>query len=92
MAFMIECIDKADGLPLRLKTRPDHLAYLQERIGHILIAGPLLAADGETPVGSMLVVDFATRAEVDAFAAADPYAQVGLFQRTTITPFKKVLP
>lgn len=92
MAFVLECLDKTGALDIRLANRPAHLAYLEARLDTIIVAGPLLADDGKTPVGSLLILDLETRAEAEAFAAADPYAQAGLFERVSIRAYRKVFP
>lgn len=91
MAFILECLDKPGALDTRLANRPAHLAYVEANVAKVLIAGPILTEEG-SPVGSLLVLDMETRAEVEAFAAADPYAKAGVFGSTTIRPFKKVFP
>jgi hypothetical protein len=91
MHFILECIDKPDSLDLRMVTRPPHLEYLTGLSDKITIAGPILGEDGK-PVGSLLILDVADRAEAEAFAAGDPYAKAGLFASVTIRPFRKVLP
>ncbi|TWB16986.1 hypothetical protein FBZ89_112144 [Nitrospirillum amazonense] len=91
MHFAITCTDKPGNLDLRLATRPKHLEYLDTQVAHIVVAGPLLDAEGK-PVGSLLVVDFPDEAAAQAFAAADPYAEVGLFASVTIQPFRVVYP
>jgi uncharacterized protein YciI len=58
----------------------------------VVLAGPLFAEDERTPIGSLLVVDFSSRAELNRFAAEDPYAKAGLFQSVTVRPFRKVFP
>lgn len=92
MAFVLICNDKPDSLELRLKTRPAHVAYIEGFMDKLILAGPLLDSDGETPKGSLILMNFATRAEAEAFSAGDPYHQVGLFSDVTIRPFKKALP
>ncbi|WP_114394711.1 YciI family protein [Oleisolibacter albus] len=92
MAFVLECLDKPGALDIRLANRPAHLAYLEARLDTLIVAGPLLADDGKTPVGSLLILDLETRAEAEAFAAADPYAQAGLFERVSIRAYRKVFP
>jgi uncharacterized protein YciI len=42
--------------------------------------------------GSVLILDFEDRAQADAFAAGDPYANAGLFESVVIRPWRKVLP
>jgi len=89
--FAIHCIDKPDSLDLRLATRADHLAHLKPINDRILVAGPLLDMEGQ-PIGSLLIIDFDERKDAVAFAAADPYALVGLFASVAVTAWRKVLP
>ena len=90
--FMVQCFDKPDSLALRQATRPAHLEHLKGKLDHVIAAGPLLAEDGETPIGSGYVLDFADKAAVEAFFAADPYVKAGLYASVTIHPYKKILP
>lgn len=92
MNFALTCIDKAGHGHVRTENRPAHLDYLKGQVDRLLIAGPLLADDGESVLGSLLVIEAADRAEAEAFAAGDPYAKAGLFDSVTIKAFKKVLP
>ena len=90
--FAVECWDKADSLQVRLDARPAHLAYMDEHPDKVVMAGPLLTDDHQSPIGSLLVLNFDDRADLDAFLAQDPYAIVGLFERVNVLPFRKVLP
>lgn len=92
MLFMVQCFDKKDHLEMRKATRPDHLQYLQGRLDHVVMAGALLAEDGETMIGSGYVLDFPARGDVEAFFAGDPYVQAGLYAEITIRPYRKALP
>lgn len=92
MQFILECEDKDGGLDLRLATRPEHLAYMQSKLDHIVIAGPILDDATGNPIGSLIVLDYPDRAGAEDFAANDPYAKVGLFKASSIRPFRKVLP
>lgn len=90
MQFILIAHDKAGGLPLRLATRPAHLAYCRQEIGaKLLYAGPMLGADSN-PAGSVMIVETADEAEARALFAADPYALAGLFGHTSLTGFKTV--
>ncbi|GBQ70666.1 hypothetical protein AA103196_2555 [Ameyamaea chiangmaiensis NBRC 103196] len=83
MLFTIIGTDKPGALETRLATRERHIAYLtayQERVVH---GGPILDRDGR-PCGSLLIVDVPDRAAAEGFAAADPYAEVGLFESVII--------
>lgn len=92
MLFAIRCTDKPGHAQVRADTRADHLAYLKARGDRLKLAGPLTSDDGGQVLGSLLVVEAEDRAEAEAFAAADPYAKAGLFERVEIDGFKWVLP
>ncbi len=92
MHFAIICIDKAGSGEIRTNARPAHLEYLEKHRPQILVTGPMLTDDGETPNGSLLILDFADLAAAKAFAAGDPYNQAGLFESVTIKPWRKVFP
>ena len=91
MLFAIHAEDKPGATAIRLATRASHLEYLRSFGGRIVAAGPLLAADNESMTGSLLIIEADDRAGAEAFAAGDPYAKAGLFARTTITPWRKVI-
>lgn len=92
MLFVITCLDKPNAASLRAETRPAHLDFIRRHLEHVTIAGPLIAEDGSTPIGSLLVVDFPSRAGVERFSAEDPYSRAGLFETVTIRAFRKVIP
>jgi uncharacterized protein YciI len=92
MQYAIYGLDKPDGLDVRKANRDAHVAHLRRHLDNIVVAGPLLSEDGATMIGSLIVVDFAEKAGLDAFLAGDPYAKAGLFQSVAVRPWKKVLP
>jgi uncharacterized protein YciI len=87
MLFVLTCIDKPDSTALRMEVRPRHLAYFQERLSLVKIAGPFLSDDGQTMKGSLIILDVPDIAAAQAFAANDPYALAGLFQSVDIRPW-----
>jgi uncharacterized protein YciI len=87
MAYLLECRDKPDSAALRQETRPAHLAYAKAAPA-ILAAGPLLTEDESTMIGSFFILDLPDLAAVEAFNAADPYTQAGLFGSVRIQPFR----
>ena len=91
MLFAIICKDKPDHLQVRLDTRPTHVDYLNglNAAGTLKFAGPFLGDDGK-PLGSLVVVEAADRAAAEALAAADPYADAGLFASVEILPWNWV--
>jgi uncharacterized protein YciI len=85
--FVFHGIDKAGALDIRKATRPAHLAWLESLQPRVKIGGPMLAEDGATPVGSMLVFEIDTLAEAKGLFAQDPYALAGLWAETSVRPF-----
>lgn len=89
MRVALLCHDKPGHLQIRLDTRAAHLAHIQTS-GVVEMAGPFLSAEGEM-TGSLIVLNVETLAQAHDWAAADPYAQAGLFAQVTITEWKKVI-
>jgi uncharacterized protein len=99
MFYAIMATDKADSLSDRLAARPDHLARLQtlQDAGRLLLAGPHPAIDAADPgsagfTGSLVVAEFASLEQAQAWADADPYVAAGVYQQVTVKPFKRVFP
>ncbi|HZH28672.1 MAG TPA: YciI family protein [Azospirillaceae bacterium] len=92
MLFAVECLDKPDHGALRAETRQAHLEYLERNVDRVVFAGPLLTDDGASAIGSLLVIQAEDRADIERFCATDPYAKAGLFERTTIRPWRQVFP
>ena len=91
--------DAEDSLARRQAARPAHLARLQKLAGEgrLLTAGPHPASDTEDPgeagfTGSLVVAQFASLAEAQAWADADPYLEAGAYARVAVKPYKPVLP
>ncbi|MFO1349615.1 MAG: YciI family protein [Gammaproteobacteria bacterium] len=84
MLYAIHCLDHADKLQARLDHYPEHRAYLNSVPLKIVLAGPIAADDGETPIGSVMIIDAATRAEAEAFNRNDPFYQLGVWNRAAI--------
>lgn len=90
--FVVRALDRPGAAEVRAQTRPAHLAYLAGLpAGVVLLAGPLLAEDGATVLGSLLIYQAPDRAAVEALCAADPYAQAGLFATVEVQAFRWVV-
>ncbi|MFQ5467294.1 MAG: YciI family protein [Kiloniellaceae bacterium] len=92
MHFAIVCLDKPDAGTTRADNRPAHLDYLNANKARVLVAGPLLSDNGQSPVGSLLIMEFDDLAAAHGFAQGDPYRAAGLFQSVTVRPWRQVLP
>jgi len=89
MYFSVYALDRAGAGDIRARNRDAHRARLKDH-DHpvkVMMAGPLLADDGKTMIGSLLVFEAADKAAVEAFLAGDPYEISGLFERTEVRPF-----
>jgi len=91
MLFALHCIDKAGDGSLRLANREAHLAFLKEHADRVRLGGPLLSEDGSRMVGSLLVIEAADAAEPRRWAAGDPYASAGVFERVDLHPWRAVV-
>jgi uncharacterized protein YciI len=99
MWYAIISEDVENSLPMRVKSRDAHLARLQALLaeGRLLIAGPHPAIDSDDPgpagfTGSLVVVDFPSLSEAQAWANDDPYIEAGVYAKVTVKPYKLVLP
>lgn len=85
------CRDKPNNPPgLQAETRPAHLAYLQSLGDAVKFGGPLLADDGISRVGSLILLEAQTLEAAHKAAAADPYVLAGIFETVEIRPLKQV--
>ncbi|MGB0712518.1 MAG: YciI family protein [Gammaproteobacteria bacterium] len=99
MYYAIIAEDHPATLDARLAARPDHLDRLKALLGEgrLLIAGPHPAIDSEDPgeagfSGSLVVAEFDSLEDAQAWADADPYVAAGVYAQVTVKPYKKVLP
>jgi uncharacterized protein YciI len=91
MIFAITCLDRTDATGVRAATRPAHVDYLKSLGKTLVLAGPFLADDGTTAIGSFLLVEAADKPAAEAIAAQDPYAGAGLFASVTVQPYRLVI-
>ena len=99
MLYAIIATDADGSLENRLAARPQHLQRLQalQDAGRLIIAGPHPAIDSEDPgsagfTGSLIVAEFDSLADAQAWADADPYQAAGVYTSVIVKPFKKVFP
>ncbi|MBI1404963.1 MAG: YciI family protein [Caulobacter sp.] len=85
--FVISWRDRDGGLPIRMATREAHLAYVAAHPGVVRLGGPYLSEAGEM-AGSMLIIEAEDLAAARAFHEADPYKTAGLFETSSVTPWR----
>jgi hypothetical protein len=91
--------DVEDSLERRKGARAAHLARLSALVdeGRLLLAGPHPAIDADDPgpagfTGSLVIAEFASLEEAEAWAREDPYVEAGVYAHVIVKPFKRVLP
>lgn len=98
MLYAIIGEDAPNSLSLRVAARTEHLARVGQlqAEGRLIIAGPFPAIDVPDTaagcVGSLIVAEFDSLGEAQAWLAIDPYVAAGVYARTRVYPFKQALP
>lgn len=92
MLFVFHLIDRPGAAALRTEIRPAHKDYLGKVADRICVAGPLLSDDQSRMLGSLLVIDFPDRAAAEAWIAAEPFTQAGVYGSSSISTFQNLWP
>lgn len=99
MLYAITGTDAPDSLSGRLVARAAHLARVTQLRdqGRLVLAGPHPRLDTSEPgeagySGSLLIAEFASLADAEAWATADPYMAAGVWAEVNVKPFVQVLP
>jgi uncharacterized protein YciI len=99
MFYAIVGQDVPDSLERRLAARPAHVERLHalQQTGRLLLAGPFPTIDSNDPgaagfTGSLIVAEFETLVDAQAWADADPYLAAGVYAGVSVTPFWKTFP
>jgi len=99
MFYAIISQDVENSLDKRLSVRAEHIERLNtlQDEGRLLIAGPHPNIDSEDPgpagfSGSLIVAEFKSLEDAQAWADADPYIAAGVYKQVIVKPFKRVFP
>ena len=99
MLYAIISEDIDNSLEKRKGVRLAHLERIQVLVdeGRVIVAGPHPAIDTSDPgeagfTGSLIVAEFSSLEDAQAWTNADPYITAGVYARVTVKPFNKVLP
>ncbi|API58648.1 hypothetical protein BSL82_04415 [Tardibacter chloracetimidivorans] len=84
--FAFMGIDRIGSGPVRERSRDAHRAHLRTRHADctFVSGGPLLDTVAGEMVGSLLIFEAASRADVERVIAGDPYILADLFVRTEL--------
>ena len=90
MQYMIKALDGKDKLAKRMEVRPRHLAGMEKLGDHIICAGGLLDEEGKMK-GSVLILDFPSRVDLDAYLAAEPYIVEQVWEKVEVETMNVVI-
>ena len=80
MQVIIRAYDGDNMLERRLAVRPCHLENMARVKGRVLCAGGLLDSEGKMK-GSVLIMEFDNREDLDAYLASEPYITEHVWNR-----------
>lgn len=92
MIYTFILIDRPGAAELRQQVRPEHKAYLAAVAERIAFAGPFVADDGQTMIGSLLAIDFDSRAAAEAWLAEEPFTRAGVYASRSVQAFLNLWP
>ncbi len=91
MQYIVTAYDGTDegALDRRLKAREEHLKTVEKRFkdGEHLYGAAILDEDGEM-IGSLMVVDYPSRENLDNWLKVEPYVVGNVWQKIDIQPCK----
>ena len=88
--FVVRAYDGKGMLEKRLEVRPRHLEGMERIRQHVVCAGGLLD-DEEKMKGSMLVMEFESRQELDEYLANEPYVLEHVWEKIEVEPINVVI-
>jgi uncharacterized protein YciI len=91
MEFFCYHRDRPGSLPLREELLEEHWSYMDGYGPGMIARGPTLADDGETPTGSVHIVDLADPAAARAFAFDEPNYQAGVYRDVMLRRWRNAL-
>ncbi|MGW0769470.1 YciI family protein [Streptomyces sp. NPDC002676] len=83
--------DRPGSLALRYELSEEHWSYMDRYEKEIIARGPTFASDGETPTGSVHIVDLPDPAAARAFAFDEPNYQAGVYRDVLLRRWRNLL-
>ena len=90
MQFVIRAYDGEGMLDKRMEVRPRHFEGMEKMKEHTLCAGGMLDEDGKM-IGSLLVMEFQTREELNEYLANEPYVVEHVWERIEVERMNVVI-
>jgi uncharacterized protein YciI len=91
MEFFCYHRDRPGSAQLRQELLEEHWSYMDRYAGDMVARGPTFSADGETPTGSVHIVDLPDIAAARAFAFDEPNYQAGVYRDVLLRRWRNAL-
>jgi uncharacterized protein YciI len=91
MEFFCYHRDRPGSLALREELVEEHWSYMDRYAKELIARGPTFADDGETPTGSVHIIDLPDPAAARAFAFEEPNYQAGAYRDVLLRRWRNVL-
>lgn len=91
MEYLCYHRDRLGSLALREELLEEHWSYMDQYAKELIARGPTFADDGETPTGSVHIVDLPDPAAARAFAFDEPNYQAGAYRDVLLRRWRSVL-
>jgi len=89
MLYIIYQEEDPGSAALRAAHREAHFAYLEKHRDILVLGGAMLAEDGTTRTGSVLIINVPDRAAAEAFSREEPFRKAGLFREVKISCMRR---
>ncbi|MEV0486170.1 YciI family protein [Streptomyces sp. NPDC050508] len=91
MEFLCYHRDRPGSLALRDELLEQHWSYMDQYAKEMIARGPTLADDGDTPTGSVHILDLPDPAAARAFAFDEPNYQAGVYRDVLLRRWRNAL-
>ncbi|MEV1329319.1 YciI family protein [Micromonospora costi] len=91
MEFLCYHRDRPGSLTLRGDLLEEHWSYMDRFAAGMIARGPTFASDGDTPTGSLHIVDLPDPAAARAFAFDEPNYQAGVYRDVLLRRWRNML-
>ncbi|KUJ41120.1 YciI family protein [Streptomyces sp. NPDC093228] len=91
MEFFCYHRDRPGSVALRDELLGEHWSYMDRFAAQLIARGPTFADDGETPTGSVHIVDLPDPAAARAFAFDEPNHQAGVYRDVLLRRWRNLL-
>ncbi|MEU9297588.1 YciI family protein [Streptomyces sp. NPDC048266] len=91
MEFFCYHRDRAGSMALRRELIEEHWSFMDQYDRNMIARGPTFGEDGETPSGSVHIVDLPSPAAARSFAFDEPNYQAGVYRDVLVRRWQNTL-